>query len=230
MLKDEHIQRGEKREAILEAALELIAEHGLQHTPMSLISRHARASAGVIYHHFESKEDLLQTLYWRIKGEIARTLVAADDPGQPLAKRFQTIWLSIVYYGLTHRREIVFLEQYESVPRAKPDDAHLLGEGTPLDALIERLCTCDDLPGAVQTLYQLIEECDDLSGGMRTLYRLMVDLRAQQLIKDLPLAIIGELTYGVALRLVKQFHAGQVRLDDAMLTEIARACWDAIAR
>jgi AcrR family transcriptional regulator len=42
--------------------LELIAEHGLQHTPMSLISKRAKASAGGIYHHFESKDELLNAV------------------------------------------------------------------------------------------------------------------------------------------------------------------------
>lgn len=70
---------------------------------MSLISKRARVSAGGIYHHFESKEDLLQTLYRRIMQEMIRAIVAADDPSQPLAKRFQTLWLSIFRYGLAHR-------------------------------------------------------------------------------------------------------------------------------
>lgn len=163
--------------------------------PMSLISKRAGVSAGGIYHHFESKEDLLQTLYWRIKGEMIRAIVAADDPSGPLAKRFQTLWLSIFRYGLAHRQEMVFLEQYESVPLQTTEEA-----------------------------------CNDALREEQTLNRLIVDLRAQELIKDLPLVIMSELTYGMALKLAKQVHAGQVRLDDATLTEIAKACWDAIAR
>jgi AcrR family transcriptional regulator len=204
---------GEKRDAILETALELVAVHGLQHTPMSLISKRARVSAGGIYHHFESKEDLLKTLNRRIHDEMARALVASDDPGQPLAKRFQTLWLSMFHYGLTHWQEMAFLEQYESMPRVKPPDAGEPGEGATLDDLIERLCTQNDLPGEAKTLFRLI-----------------VDLRAQELIKDLPLVVISELTYGAALRLARQVHAGQVRLDEALLAEIAKACWDTIAR
>ncbi|GHO48927.1 TetR/AcrR family transcriptional regulator [Ktedonospora formicarum] len=194
MFEEGTIPKGEKREAILEAALKLIAEQGLQHTPMSLISRHARVSAGGIYHHFESKEDLLQTLYQRIMQEMISAIVGADDPSQPLAKRFQTLWLSMFRYGLAHRQELVFLEQYESVP------------------------------------IHTEEACNDALGEEQTLNRLIVDLRAQELIKDLPLVIISELTYGMALKLAKQVHAGQVRLDDATLAEIAKACWDAIAR
>src|SRR5579859_643537 len=93
-LAKDNLQKGDKREAILQAALELIAQHGLQHTPMSLISKHSKASAGVIYHYFESKDDLLQSLYCRIKGDMGRAWLAADDPQQPLAKRFQSLLLA----------------------------------------------------------------------------------------------------------------------------------------
>src|SRR5438270_13551604 len=85
VLEEDNVQKGEKREAILRAALELVAENGLLHTPMSLISKRSRASAGIIYHYFESKEDLLETLYWRIKKDMTHTMVAADEPRQPLA-------------------------------------------------------------------------------------------------------------------------------------------------
>lgn len=216
MLEEDSVQKGEKREAILQAVLELVAENGLQHTPMSLISKRSGASAGIIYHYFESKDDLLETLYWRIKKDKARALVAADDPRQPLAKRFQTLWLSIFRYYFTHPQEMAFLEQYESVPKVKQQDALLMDEVKTLDDLIENFRTQDAL--------------NNLPLEEKTLYRLIIDLGAQDLIKDLPLEVIDELTFGMALRLALQVNAGKLSLDDATLTKIAKACWDAIAR
>src|SRR5260370_39190613 len=91
MAEEDNTQKGDKREAILQAALELIAEHGLQHTPMSLTSKRVRARAGSIYHYFESKDDLLESLYLRVKGDMGRDWLAADDPQQPLARRHQSL-------------------------------------------------------------------------------------------------------------------------------------------
>jgi AcrR family transcriptional regulator len=51
-----------KREAILSAMLDVVAERGFHEAPMSLISERSGASAGVIYHHFESKEAIIQAL------------------------------------------------------------------------------------------------------------------------------------------------------------------------
>src|SRR6266849_3490553 len=193
MAEEENTQKGDKREAILQAALELIAEHGLQHTPMSLISKRARASAGIIYHYFESKDDLLESLYLRVKGDMSRAWLAADDPQQPLARRFQSLLLVIFRYCIAHPQEVAFLEQYESFPQAKPHDVQFQEKGKTLDGLIE-------------------------------------DLRTQDLLKDLPLEVIGEFTLGMALRLARLSAAGVVSLDEATLTDVARACWDAIAR
>jgi AcrR family transcriptional regulator len=193
MAEEDNTQKGDKREAILQAALELIAEHGLQHTPMSLISKRARASAGIIYHYFESKDDLLESLYLRVKGDMGRAWLAADDPQQPLARRFQSLLLVIFRYCIAHPQEVAFLEQYESFPQAKPHDVQLQEKAKTLDSLIE-------------------------------------DLRTQDLLKDLPLEVIGEFTLGMALRLARLSAAGVVSLDEATLTGVARACWDAIAR
>lgn len=218
MRAGDKVHKGEKREAILRAALELIAEHGLQHTPMSLISKRSGASAGIIYHYFESKDDLLQSLYYRIKGGMNRAILAADDPQQPLAKRFQALWLSIFHYCLAHPQEMLFLEQYESMPTVKQQDMEPQGEmKTIYDKMMEDL-HCQELLK------------DEVPPETYALYGLVYDLRRQDLLKDLPHKVVGEFTLGIALRLARQVAAGQSTLNEAALNEIARACWDAIAR
>jgi AcrR family transcriptional regulator len=110
------MQKRDKREAILQAALELVAQHGFQHTPMSLIVKHSGASAGIIYHYFDSKDDLIQALYRRVKSELGRAILATDVEHLPLAERFPVIWLNAFHYYATHPAETAFLQQYESVP------------------------------------------------------------------------------------------------------------------
>lgn len=216
MREEDNSPKKEKREAILQTALELIATQGLQHTPMSLISKHSGASAGVIYHYFESKEDLLASLYARVKGDMGRAIVAADDPQQPLARRFQMLWISIFRYCLNHPQEMAFLEQYESMPLERPREEFLPDSSQTLDDLLANLQT-----------QQMLES---FPLEAQTLYRLIADLRAQDLIKDLPLLVVGEFTLGVALRLARQTAASQIHFDEAQLAAIAKACWDAIAR
>ena len=152
------------------------------------------ASAGIIYHYFTSKDELIQALYRRAKTELGRAILSANVQNLPLGERFLQLWIRAFHFYATHPYETAFLEQYESAP-----DKSKMHTG-------------------------------DLSEGEVTLYQLIEEYQAHQLLKDLPYAVLYELTLGVAIRLARQAAAGQFNGDDTMLRGIAQACWDAIAR
>jgi AcrR family transcriptional regulator len=54
--------RTEKRELILNTALEVFASHGFHGASISLIASHAGIAKGLLYNYFESKEQLLKTI------------------------------------------------------------------------------------------------------------------------------------------------------------------------
>ena len=54
--------RQEKRELILDTALEVFATHGFHGTSISMIAKHAGIAKGLMYNYFESKEDLLRAI------------------------------------------------------------------------------------------------------------------------------------------------------------------------
>lgn len=186
-------QKQDKREVILQTALELLAANGFQHTPMSLIVKQSGASAGIIYHYFASKEELIQAVYRRAKSELSHAILAPDMESVPLGELFPSLWMRAFHFYATHPYETAFLEQYESAP-----DKGLHFENPSEDEA---------------ALYHLVEQ-----------------YQSQQLLKDLPFSVLYELTLGVALRLARYQSSGQLTTDEATLTNIARACWDAIAR
>lgn len=47
----------DKRDEIIRAAKELIAEHGFHGAPMARVAEEAGVAAGTIYRYFESKDD-----------------------------------------------------------------------------------------------------------------------------------------------------------------------------
>ena len=122
-------QKKDKREVILQAALELLATNGFQHTPMSLIVKHSGASAGIIYHYFTSKDELIQVLYKRVKTELSQAILSADIQRLPLGERFLQLWIRAFHYCVTHPYETAFLEQYESVPAKSKQACEDLSEG-----------------------------------------------------------------------------------------------------
>mgnify|MGYP001156146358 CR=1 FL=1 len=92
----------DKRSAILNTALDLLVENGFHNTPMSLIAKEAGVSAGIIYHYFESKEELILELYREVKQKIISLELEAD---------FQNL------NGLGVLKQV--LEQFENSPYIK---------------------------------------------------------------------------------------------------------------
>ena len=73
----------DRREEILAAMLELTVERGFNDAPMSELSRRCGASAGVIYHYFSNKDDIINQLYLSIKAVKAKSMtenLARDMP------------------------------------------------------------------------------------------------------------------------------------------------------
>lgn len=72
-----------KREALLDAALRLFAEHGYEGTSVEEISHRAHVAVGGFYQHFRSKRQILLVLMDALLGEIGRMdfrLQRRDDP------------------------------------------------------------------------------------------------------------------------------------------------------
>jgi len=66
----------DKREAVMQAALELFAERGFYGTAVPAIAERAGVAAGTIYRHFESKEALVNALYARYKQALGACLMS----------------------------------------------------------------------------------------------------------------------------------------------------------
>lgn len=62
----------DKRRAILDAALRLLARTGLHNTPMSALAREAGVAAGTLYLYFPSKEALINALYLELLDDQLR--------------------------------------------------------------------------------------------------------------------------------------------------------------
>ncbi|EDL66662.1 TetR/AcrR family transcriptional regulator [Bacillus sp. SG-1] len=92
-----------KRKAILEAAVELFAEHGYAKTSMQQIADSIGISKGSLYSFFHSKEDLIISIYEHYQQLVfERAYVVGLDANMPgeerLAKQFKVQFEGIVEY------------------------------------------------------------------------------------------------------------------------------------
>jgi AcrR family transcriptional regulator len=105
-----------KRDAILEGALDLFAEHGFDATPVPMIAERAGVGAGTIYRYFESKEALVNALYQQWKGELWRYLVAETPAGINARESFRHWWRGLWRFATEHPRAFAFLETQHHAP------------------------------------------------------------------------------------------------------------------
>jgi AcrR family transcriptional regulator len=110
-----------KQSAILDATLELIAEHGFHGTAMSMIAQKADVGAGTIYRYFDSKEDLITQLYVEIKQGMGKAVLAGYSEDLSLWEGFRTLWLNMLHYCMHHPQELAFMEQFDNSPYMKAE-------------------------------------------------------------------------------------------------------------
>jgi AcrR family transcriptional regulator len=106
----------EKRSAILHATLELVAENGFHAAPVSKIAKRSNVSAGIIYHYFDNKDEVMRCLYAEIKRDLAKALMQGKPHQLPWPEHMKRIWLNAYHYYSSHPLETRFLEQFENSP------------------------------------------------------------------------------------------------------------------
>lgn len=79
-----------RREALIAAAIDLVAEGGTQAATVRAVADRAGVTPGLIRHYFQSREDLMRAAYARVMGDMtaanaAVLLAAPDDPVARLA-------------------------------------------------------------------------------------------------------------------------------------------------
>ena len=120
-----------KRDAILDAMLDVIVERGFHEAPMSLIAERSKTSAGLIYHYFDSKEKIIQALYERIHLMKMEMILGGFTPEMDSRQAFIQGCERIYLFYRKHEKEMRFLEQYENAgfvcePELKGSDQRLL--------------------------------------------------------------------------------------------------------
>jgi TetR/AcrR family transcriptional regulator, repressor of fatR-cypB operon len=101
---------GGKRDAILDAALELFSERGFYGTAVPSVAELAHVGAGTVYRYFESKEALVNALYQREKQAFVAALMTDFPLEATTREQFREIWNRLWAFVQTHPKSAVFLE------------------------------------------------------------------------------------------------------------------------
>lgn len=190
----------DKKIAILEATLELIAEQGFHNTPISQIAKKARVGVGSIYRYFQDKDELIHALFEYVIEKENGEVLKEYNAKAPLRERYIHICSSIIQFAVHHPKESNFLEQYFHSPYGLSRRRE--------DVLKQNHHKIKKPPLAI--LFEMA--------------------KAQQVIKDLPPFILGALTFGPIFELIRDINTGLAPYNAELIHCAVEACWDAIKR
>lgn len=103
-----------RRDEILQATLTLIPEHGLNGLRISYIAQQAKCSPGIIYHYFQSKDEIILSLGEMILAEFGRALNVDHLLTLTPFERLKQAWLNTFHYFVAHPDKTIFLEQFKN--------------------------------------------------------------------------------------------------------------------
>src|SRR5260221_13120916 len=103
----------DKRNAILDAATRIFAEHGLTAAPTSEISRKAGVAEGTLFTYFKTKDDLINALYREIKSELADAMMSGFPRKKSVRTKLQHVWDGYVNWGVTNPEQRKALAQLQ---------------------------------------------------------------------------------------------------------------------
>ena len=97
----------------MQATLKLVSSHGLEGVSTALIAKEANVGMGTLYRYFESKEELLRSIFASLREEML--MVVMEGIGRSEAsvfEQFKSIIKSLAHHYVDHRLEFQFLQKY----------------------------------------------------------------------------------------------------------------------
>jgi len=106
----------DKKDEVVKAALELIAEHGFHGAPMAMIANRAGVGAGTIYRYFENKEVLIAELYRDLEERLFPVILEKYIQEKPIREKFMHLGTALLRYFIENPLDFRYLEQFHNSP------------------------------------------------------------------------------------------------------------------
>lgn len=117
----------EKREAILAAAIELVATQGTG-APTAKIAKAAGFAEGTLFTYFATKDDLLNQVFLEIETELAAALLDGYPAGGSPYERTRHLWDCLIDWGAANPAKRKAMRQLKVSDRVSEDSRCRAGE------------------------------------------------------------------------------------------------------
>lgn len=102
--------KASRKERLMEAALMLFSESGFHAVAVPAIAKQAGISTGLVYTYFESKEILVNELFWHWKEKLKSYYLTNFPSDESIRGQFEFIWEKLHQYAHDYPRAFQFIE------------------------------------------------------------------------------------------------------------------------
>jgi AcrR family transcriptional regulator len=110
------LEKEGKRSAVIQAALDLVAEHGFHGTPMAAVAERADVAAGTIYRYFENKDALILETFRLLRDILQKVVMERYPEGGTVRERYLHVGATLMRHLVASPRELRFIEQFQNSP------------------------------------------------------------------------------------------------------------------
>ena len=122
------------RQRVLDAGLELFAEHGISGTSLQMIADRIGVTKAAVYHQFPVKDDIARGLLGDVFASLEQLVAAAE--AQPVDRRHEAVIVGIVEMMVSQRQVMVALYRDPEMERLVAEDAALSATRARLDRVL----------------------------------------------------------------------------------------------
>jgi len=101
------------------STLTLVAQVGLVGLTIPLIAKQSKVATGTLYIYFKNKEELILSLFKRIKKSFQAKMFVDYDAGAPVKDSLRKMWENSLTYAVANYEEQIFLQQFNISPYRK---------------------------------------------------------------------------------------------------------------
>ncbi len=126
----------DKRAAIIDSTVYIVAAHGFHGASMSMIADRAGIAAGTAYIHFKSKEHLLLETYKELERRCLEAIMKGYPSQGSIRQRFYHLVHGLIRHFMLFPEEFLFADQFLSSPFRKAVSPHYLPD-TELSGILQ---------------------------------------------------------------------------------------------
>ncbi len=108
----------DKQEKILTTALKLFVQNGFHGTPTSKIAKEAGVANGTLFHYYQTKEDLIVSLYLYVKSKMGGYIEQHLLPETSTKEHFKQQFQLVMEWSMQNKDEFYYTQLFTTSPYA----------------------------------------------------------------------------------------------------------------